>query len=228
VNKQHPHSSAWGLFMSELSNLGQRLRLWADDLRALANEGLHWDRENPYNQRRFERVRRIAAELFAAQDARDSDVIEQIFSADPWHMAPYPCGDAAIFNSRGEILLIQRADDQLWAMPGGAFEVGETPAEGACREAWEETGVAVEPLALVGVYDSRLCGTRSRAHLYQFVFMCRPRDPAAQPTVSNETLDVRWCAEAELPALSPGHAQRIADAFRCWGGARRAAVFDRG
>ncbi|HKH20391.1 MAG TPA: NUDIX hydrolase N-terminal domain-containing protein, partial [Gammaproteobacteria bacterium] len=83
--------------MSELSNLGQRLRLWADDLRALANEGLHWDRENPYNQRRFERVRRIAAELFAAQDARDGDVIEQIFSADPWHMAPYPCGDAAIF-----------------------------------------------------------------------------------------------------------------------------------
>ena len=116
--------------------------------------------ENPYNLRRFKRVRRIAAELFATQDARDGDAIEQIFSADPWHLAPYPCGDAAIFNARGEILLIQRADDQLWAMPGGAFEVGETPAEGACREAWEETGVAVEPLALVGVYDSRLCGTK--------------------------------------------------------------------
>ena len=213
--------------MLELSNLGQRLRLWADELRALANEGLHWDRENPYNVRRFERVRRIAAELFATQDARDGDAIEQLFSADPWHMAPYPCGDAAIFNARGEILLIQRADDQLWAMPGGAFEVGETPAEGACREAWEETGVAAEPLALVGVYDSRLCGTRTRAHLYQFVFLCRPRDPAAQPIVSNETLDVRWYAEATLPPLSPGHAHRIADAFRCWRGERREAVFDK-
>ena len=39
--------------------------------------------------------------------------------------------------------------------------------------------LAVEPLALVGVYDSRLCGTRTRAHLYQFVFLCRPRDPDA-------------------------------------------------
>ena len=212
--------------MLELPDLGQRLRLWADELRAIANEGLHWDRENPYNKRRFERVRRIAAELFAKQDARDDDVIEQLFSADPMHLAPYPCGDAAIFNARGEILLIQRKDDQLWAMPGGAFEVGETPAQGACREAWEETGVAVEPLALVGVYDSRLCGTRTRAHLYQFVFLCRPRDPDAQPIVSNETLDVRWYAEPALPALSPGHASRIADAFRSWRGERSEAVFD--
>jgi 8-oxo-dGTP pyrophosphatase MutT (NUDIX family) len=213
--------------MLELSDLGQQLRLWADELRAIANEGLHWDRENPYNLRRFERVRRIAAELFATQDARDGDVIEQLFSADPWHLAPYPCGDAAIFSARDEILLIQRADDQLWAMPGGAFEVGETPAEAACREAWEETGLAVEPLALVGVYDSRLCGTKSRAHLYQFVFMCRLRDPDAQPIVCNETLDVRWYAEAALPPLSPGHAIKIADAFRYWRGERREAVFDK-
>jgi len=212
--------------MSERPDLGQRLRLWADQLRAIANEGLHWDAENPYSVRRFERVRRIAAELFAAQDARDGDAIERIFSGDPWHMAPYPCGDAAIFNRLGEMLLIQRADDKLWAMPGGAFEVGETPAEGASREAWEETGLQVEPLALVGVYDSRLCGTRSRAQLYQFVFLCRPHDPDAQPIVSNETLDVRWYAEAALPALSPGHAPRIADAFRSWRGEQRGAVFD--
>ena len=213
--------------MSELSDLGQRLRLWADELRAIANEGLHWDRENPYNLRRFERVRRIAAELFATQDARDDDLIEQLFSADPWHMAPYPCGDAAIFNARSEILLIQRTDDQLWAMPGGAFEVGEAPAEATCREAWEETGLRVDPLALVGVYDSRLCGTKSRAHLYQFVFLCRPRDSDVQPLVSNETLDVRWYAEAALPPLSPGHASKIADAFRYWRGEQREAVFDR-
>lgn len=212
--------------MPELSDLAQRLRLWADELRAIANEGLHWDGENPYNRRRFERVRRIAAEVFAAQDARDGEAIELFFRADPWHMAPYPCGDAAVFNQRGEILLIQRKDDQLWAMPGGAFEVGETPAEGACREAWEETGVEVEPLALVGVYDSRLCGSRTAAHLYQFVFLCRPRDAAAQPIVSNETLGAGWYAEDALPPLSAGHPVRIADAFRCWRGQASGAVFD--
>ena len=207
--------------------LSQRLRLWADELRAIANEGLRWESDNPYSVRRSQRVLRIAAEIFAVQDTRDADVIEQSYRGDLTHLAPYTGGDAAVFNQRGEILLIQRKDDQLWAMPGGAFEVGETPAAGACREAWEETGLAVEPLALVGVYDSRFCGTRSNGHLYQFVFLCRPREPDAQPALSNETLDVGWYAEASLPPLSPGHAPRIADAFRCWRGEVRGAVFDR-
>jgi 8-oxo-dGTP pyrophosphatase MutT (NUDIX family) len=206
--------------------LGQRLRLWADELRTIANEGLRWERDNPYSVRRSQRVLRIAAEVFATQDTREAATIEQIYRGDLTHLAPYPCGDAAVFNRRGEILLIQRKDDQLWAMPGGAFEVGETPAAGACREAWEETGLAVEPLTLVGVYDSRFCGTRTNAHLYQFVFLCRLRDPDAQPDVSNETLDVGWYAEADLPPLSPGHALRIADAFRCWRGELIGAVFD--
>jgi 8-oxo-dGTP pyrophosphatase MutT (NUDIX family) len=208
-------------------DLSQRLCLWSDELRAMANEGLYWERDNPYAVRRFQRVLRIAAEIFAAQDTRDAKEIEQLYRGDMMHAAPYPCGDAAIFNAHGEILLIQRKDDQLWAMPGGGFEVGETPAAGACREAWEETGVEVEPLALVGVYDSRLCGTRSNAHLYQFVFLCRPREQDAQPILSNETLDVGWYAEADLPPLSPGHAMRIADAFRCWRGELQGAVFDR-
>ena len=47
-------------------------------------------------------------------------------------------------------------------------------------------------------------------------------------TMSNETLDVRWYLEAALPALSPGHAIKITDAFRYWRGERREAVFDRG
>jgi 8-oxo-dGTP pyrophosphatase MutT (NUDIX family) len=212
--------------MSEGIELSQRLRLWADELHAIANEGLHWERDNPYSIRRMERIRRIAAKLFAAQGSGDAVAAERMFAEDTWHVAPYPCGDAAIFNAHGEILLIQRKDDQRWAMPGGAFEVGETPAEAACREAWEETGVEVEPLALVGVYDSRLCGTRSRAHLYQFVFLCRPCDPNARPTVSNETLDVRWYMEGDLPPLSPGHAARIAGAFRYWRGELQGAIFD--
>lgn len=207
-------------------DLSQRLRLWADELYAIANEGLHWSTDNPYNMRRFARVRRLAAELFATQDTRDADQVEQLYIENPTHYAPYPCGDAAVFNQRGEILLIQRTDNQLWAMPGGAFEVGEAPAEAACRECWEETGVAVEPQLLIGVYDSRLNGSQSKAHLYLFTFLCRPLDPDAQPTLSNETLDVGWFAEDALPPLSPGHVRRVPDAFRAHQSPVWQAVFD--
>lgn len=206
-------------------DLRERLQLWSDQLRAIANDGLRWSSDNPYHQHRFERIRRVAAELFAAQDERDAATIERIFSADLTHVAPYPGGDAAILNPAGEMLLIQRKDNQLWAMPGGLLEVGETPAEGTCREAWEETGVEVEPLALIGVYDSRLCGSRTTAHLYQFVFLCRPIEAMPRLVVTAETLNVAWFAEDNLPPLSPGHAMRIPDAFRYWRGADTKTIF---
>lgn len=206
-------------------NLRQRLQLWADELRAVANDGLRWSSDNPYHQHRFERVRHIAAELFAAQDTRDAEAIERIWSRDLTHVAPYPGGDAAIFNAAGEILLIQRRDNGLWAMPGGLLEVGETAAEGTCRETLEETGVAVDAVALVGVYDSRLSGSQTTAHLYQFVFLCRPRDPDPAPVVTDETLAVGWFAADRLPPLSPGHRNRVPDAFRFVRGELSQTVF---
>jgi ADP-ribose pyrophosphatase YjhB (NUDIX family) len=206
-------------------SIRQQLLVWSDELRAIANDGLRWATDNPYNQHRFARVRRIAAELFAAQDVRDADTIEQVFSAELTHIAPYPGGDAAIFNESGQMLLIQRNDNQLWAMPGGLLDVGETPAEGTCREALEETGVAVEAVALIGVYDSRRSGSQTTAHLYQFVFLCRPLESHPQPVVTNETLAVGWFAENDLPPLSPGHVNRIPEAFRFWGGELRQTVF---
>jgi ADP-ribose pyrophosphatase YjhB (NUDIX family) len=206
----------------------QRLGLWADELRAIANEGLQWEGDNPYNVRRCQRILRIAAELFATRDTRAVDDIERQYHADLGHMAPYPVGDAAVFDEAGRILLIRRRDNGLWAMPGGAFEVGEMPAEGACREAWEETGVEVEPVTLSGVYDSRFCGSLTPDHLYMFVYLCRPRITGQRPPVSNETVDVGWYAQSELAALEidPGHIRRIDDAFGRWRGEIREAIFD--
>ena len=53
-----------------------------------------------------------------------------------------------MINSAGEVLLIRRADDGRWAMPGGWVEPGETPAEAAVRETAEETGLTVSVLML--------------------------------------------------------------------------------
>ena len=204
----------------------QHLGLWAEALRSIANDELYYASGSPYTTDRMRRLLRIAAEIHAAQDTRDADQIDRIFQGDLTRLSPRLGGDGAIFDEEGRILLIQRSDDELWAMPGGALEVGETPAEGACREVWEETRVRVEPVALVGVYDSRRCGSGLRSHLYHFVFSCRPCDAMPRPLISNETLDVRWFHEGELPRLSPGHPIRIADAFRHWRGDVVGAVFD--
>jgi len=121
------------------------------------------------------------------------------------------------------MLLVQRADNAMWAMPGGALEVGETPAAGVVRETLEETGVLCQAVALVGVFDSRLCGTPSRHHVYQFVFLCRPSSGEAQQASHEiEVLDTRWFSENELPEdIDPGHQTRIPEAFRVWQGDNR-------
>lgn len=111
-------------------------------------------------------------------------------------------------------------------MPGGVCEISETPAEGACRETHEETGLVVEPLALVGVYDSRRCGTLSPAHLYHLVFACRTTN-GTPPRVSVETLAVDWFAQPSLPPLHAGHRVRVPDAFRWRHEEFDGAFFDR-
>lgn len=47
---------------------------------------------------------------------------------------------AVIFDDRGMILLVQREDFRLWALPGGGIEEGESGAEGARREVTENVG----------------------------------------------------------------------------------------
>jgi 8-oxo-dGTP pyrophosphatase MutT (NUDIX family) len=53
----------------------------------------------------------------------------------------------------GRILLIRRADNGLWSTPGGAMELGESIAQCAIREVWEETGVKAAEAAPFAIYS---------------------------------------------------------------------------
>jgi len=196
-------------------------------LHLIANEELHWGHPDEYARRRCERLIRIAAEIGSLADERDVDSIASQYRGDLLHLTPYSGGDAAVFDDAGRVLLIRRKDTGLWAMPGGIFEVGETPAEATRREVQEETGLDVEVMSLSGVYDSRYCGTRSAYHLYHFVFLGRLTNPDATPTSSNETTDVGWYSPDALPALHSGHEKRLSDAVLRWQGKLTDAIFDR-
>jgi ADP-ribose pyrophosphatase YjhB (NUDIX family) len=92
------------------------------------------------------------------------------------------------------------------------------------REVLEETDVHCCALSLVGVFDSRFCGTQSPHHLYQFTFLCEPLNEQVQekPTHALEVLDMGWFPEGGLPeAIDPGHVTRISEAYRVWHGDRR-------
>jgi mutator protein MutT len=191
----------------------EELILIADQLRVISEVGLSWTRSDHYNRDRYERVRNVAARLFAFADTRAAEEIERTVFLQLTHTAPVPCVDAAVIDEADRILLIQRADDGLWAMPGGGIEMGETAAQAVVRETREEAGLEVDVIDLVGVYDSRFCETKSALQLYQFVFLCE-RGDAVVATTPHEVLDMGWFDRKELPPLSPGHTVRVPDAFR--------------
>ncbi len=64
-----------------------------------------------------------------------------------------PCVGALAYDAEGRLLLIRRRNEPgrgLWSVPGGRVEAGESDAEAVVREMAEETGLVVEPGALVG------------------------------------------------------------------------------
>ncbi|HLY27567.1 MAG TPA: NUDIX domain-containing protein, partial [Aggregatilineales bacterium] len=56
-----------------------------------------------------------------------------------------PAASGVVLNELGQVLLHQRSDNGQWALPGGAMDPGEEPANTVIREVWEETSVNVLP-----------------------------------------------------------------------------------
>lgn len=59
---------------------------------------------------------------------------------------------AVVVNQGGEILLQRRTDFDLWGLPGGAVEIGETAVQALKREVKEETGIDVVQAKPMGLY----------------------------------------------------------------------------
>lgn len=80
------------------------------------------------------------------------------------HMPLFQNGSAIIVeNEKGEILLEERVDRNLWCLPGGLQELGETFEEVAIRELKEETGLdaSINDLNLINIISGE-----TRKNLY--------------------------------------------------------------
>jgi ADP-ribose pyrophosphatase YjhB (NUDIX family) len=114
-----------------------------------------------------------------------------------------------------KILLTKREDFEVWCLPGGAVDEGESIAQAAIREAREETGLEVELTRLIGLYShpktSSLIG-----HIVSFAARSIGGEFRADPS---EVIDMRFFAPDEIPSdILIAHKRRILDAFSGVGG----------
>lgn len=199
----------------------------ADQLRAIGQTGLFYARreDDEYDIARYKRVLELAARLFALTDTRSVEEILALYNSDINYQTPKIAAFGAIFDPQGRVLLIQRSDNRLWAMPGGMVEVGETAAQAAEREIWEETGVRVRAERLIGIYDNRAHGGRAPFQTYMVGFLCAHVSGTPHPT--SEALDVGYFTEDALPSLTPGACDRVPQAFAWQRGERTEPHFER-
>lgn len=109
-------------------------------------------------------------------------------------------GVGGVVIQRGRVLLIRRGGEPLkgeWSLPGGLVELGEDLAEAARRELKEETGLDVEPLEILTVFDRIFRdGRRVRYHFVIVDFVCRLKGGRLAP--ASDVLDARWVRREDL------------------------------
>lgn len=127
-----------------------------------------------------------------------------------------PAADVFVLNSENKVLLVKRTDNGFWCLPGGRQDLGETPAECAARECFEESGYKVKITGIIGVYSSQCYEyTNYPWKDNEFCHVCyRAEVIGGEPTLSHETSEIGWFAEGEIPPLSDGHDIRIKHGFK--------------
>ncbi|MEX2969249.1 MULTISPECIES: NUDIX hydrolase [Streptomyces] len=114
-----------------------------------------------------------------------------------------PAASAIVVDDSGRVLLQRRRDNDMWALPGGAMNIGESLPECAIRETREETGFHVEIVGIVGTYTNPhhvfAYDDGEVRQEFSICFLARPL--GGQLAVSEESTDVRWFEPGEIDAL---------------------------
>jgi ADP-ribose pyrophosphatase YjhB (NUDIX family) len=112
-----------------------------------------------------------------------------------------PSVNVVVTNGDGDVLLIRRSDNQNWAVPGGAIDLGESMVQAAVRETLEETGVDCEITGLVGIYTDPkhvILYTSNGEVRQEFSILLTGRATGGAPATSSESSEVRWVPQGSL------------------------------
>lgn len=114
-----------------------------------------------------------------------------------------------IIMYEGKLVLIKRKNPpykDMFALPGGFVDIGETVEQAAIREAKEETGLDIEIVNLIGVYSDPKRDPRS--HTVSICFLAKGKGSL---NADSDADDIGLFTFDNLPELAFDHDKIIRD-----------------
>lgn len=183
-----------------------------DELRIIAQNGLEYT-QDPYDEERYNRILDLVTERYSEMTSLSETEIRDRFEEHLGHITPNIGGRGVIISDDGQILLMKRADDGTWGLPGGYADPNETPAETVIREVKEETDLSVRPVELVGLYN-RQPDEHNPHGFVGITYLCEVT--GGTPELSHEGDALRYWHIDDVPEWHKDHSQSARDAIAIW------------
>ncbi len=155
----------------------------------------------------------VTPHLEAPRNDRSADQTATDLAARRYPERPI-VGVLAVVLRGDRALVVRRANPPLagrWGFPGGVLELGETVAEGAMRELFEETGVVAEPAGTLTAIDSIDRDDEGRVRYHYTLVAVRGIWRSGEGIAGDDADEAAWLSRAEIvdqglpttPALLP-------------------------
>ena len=130
----------------------------------------------------------------------NADQPESSESSNEYPSRPRVAVGAIVFNDH-KVLLVQRGKppaEDLWAIPGGSVEIGETLKSAAEREIFEETGIRICAGDPVYTFDAIDRDRKGRVRFHYVIVDLMAEYVAGEPRAGDDATGARWISADEL------------------------------
>lgn len=172
----------------------------AKKIQAIAQSGLAYT-TNEYDHERYEMLREISTQIVSDFSETDMEKAKALFAFEKGYQTPKVEVRALVFKD-GKILMVREKADGKWSVPGGWADIGLSPFDIAKKEVFEEAGIIVKPVKVIGVLDkSKYEYAPSPYHIYSIHVLCEYID--GNPKAGLETYEANFFEKGTYNELSP-------------------------
>lgn len=177
----------------------ENIKLWARELRAIAQTGLTYGKD-VFDLERYEQMNELSSRMLAHISGMSPYEIDHLLPIEEGYATPKVAVRGLVMQGN-KVLMVKEVADGLWTLPGGWCDTGLTPSENIEKEIQEETGLHTRATRLLTFFDqTKHRESETMQHIYTLYFLCERI--SGELTSSIETEAVTYFPVNELPPLS--------------------------